>query len=96
MKIPIFILISALFVACAPADKKKTSAPVKSTVKPSASAATKSTTIAKTKPTTQTATKVAPQKKSVPPVITTEETTSTQKILETVPFAAPDSDFKNR
>ena len=83
MKLHLHILIATLFVACAP-DKKATSTPVKSTAKPSASVATTSKSTAK--PTQQ--------KKPAPPVVTEEETTSTQKVLETVPLAAPDSDFK--
>ena len=42
----------------------------------------------------QTAPKTSPLKKTEPPVVTKEETTSIQKIVDTVPLAAPDVDFK--
>lgn len=110
MKIHIYILLAILSVGCA-AKKTTSGTKVKPKPSATATAKNKSATKAKTitkskasssatarkKATTKakTVTKKTPPKPA-PPVITKEETTSKQKVLETVPLAAPDSDFKKR
>lgn len=94
MKICIYILVTSLLVACVPTDKQKSSSLVKSTTKVSSSASSNGANTAKTKATTKMVPKTVPKKKLAPPIITNEETTSIQKVLETVPVAAPDADFK--
>ena len=109
MKLHIYLLLAILCVSCAAkkttsgtkvkpkpsataAAKSNSTAKAKTVTKPktASSVATKSKSTAKAK----TVTKPTPPKKPAPPVITKEDTTSTQKVLEVVPLASPDSDFK--